>query len=104
MSACLLGQAVRYDGASRPCAEVQALAGRFEFVPVCPECLGGLPIPRTPSEINTGSDILCVRSRDGEDRTDAFVAGAQRCVDIAKQEGCMLAIMKANIPHTPSQS
>lgn len=98
VSACLLGQAVRYDGASRPCKAVRELATRFELVPVCPECLGGLPIPRTPSEIDTRSDALRVVSVDGEDRTAAFAAGAQRCVDVAIREGCAVAVMKAKSP------
>lgn len=98
VSACLLGQAVRYDGASRPCGAVGALSAHFELVPVCPECLGGLPIPRTPSEIDTHSETLRVMSSDGEDRTAAFVAGAQRCVEIARREGCTRAVMKAKSP------
>ena len=98
VSACLLGMPVRYDGASRPCASVQALADRYELVPVCPECLGDLPIPRTPSEIDTRCPDLRVVTAAGEDRTEAFIAGARACVEIAKREGCTLAVMKENSP------
>lgn len=52
VSACLLGEACRYDGRSKPCARVQELAeDGHELVPVCPEVAGGLPTPRTPCEI-----------------------------------------------------
>lgn len=52
VSACLLGEACRYDGRSKPCARVQELATLgHELVPVCPEVSGGLPTPRTPCEI-----------------------------------------------------
>ncbi|MDO4890380.1 MAG: DUF523 domain-containing protein [Coriobacteriaceae bacterium] len=98
VSACLLGNPVRYDGASRPCAAVQELVGRFQLVPVCPECLGGLPIPRTASEIVQTAPELRVMSADGEDRTAAFLEGARRCVEVAQREGCTLAIMKAKSP------
>lgn len=52
VSACLLGEACRYDGRSKSCARVQELATLgHELVPVCPEVAGGLPTPRTPCEI-----------------------------------------------------
>lgn len=52
VSACLLGEACRYDGRAKPCAPVIALADRgYELVPVCPEVAGGLPTPRTPCEV-----------------------------------------------------
>ena len=50
ISACLLGAACRYDGGSNPVFSVEALMGRCQLVPVCPEQLGGLPTPRPPAE------------------------------------------------------
>lgn len=49
ISACLLGQPVRYNGghkASALCLEV--LSRHFEFVPLCPEQAIGLGVPREP--------------------------------------------------------
>ena len=43
VSACLLGMRCRYDGGSKPCPAVLALADRCALIPVCPEQLGGLP-------------------------------------------------------------
>lgn len=98
VSACLLGEPVRYDGASRPCAAVQALQERYDLVPVCPECLGGLPIPRVPSEVDTRAETLRVVAADGHDVTAAFETGARACVGIAQDNGCTLAILKENSP------
>ena len=50
ISACLLGVRCRYDGGSKPQPGVEELAGRYRLIPVCPEQLGGLPTPRSPSE------------------------------------------------------
>ncbi len=63
VSACLLGEPCRYDGEARPCEAVRALreAG-CELLPVCPEVLGGLAVPRLPSEIDDGR---AGRARDG---------------------------------------
>ena len=46
VSACLLGEPCRYDGKSRPCEDVLKLHDACEMVPVCPEVLGGLPVPQ----------------------------------------------------------
>lgn len=95
ISACLLGEACRYDGKSVPCEAAIALAESCELVPVCPERLGGLPTPRTPSEIQPDGRVL---DRVGVDRTDAFRAGAQAALAIARERGCTRAILKANSP------
>ena len=49
ISACLLGQAVRYDGGHKRDPFLAATLGRFvEWVPVCPEVELGLGVPREP--------------------------------------------------------
>ena len=95
VSACLLGTACRYDGASMPCAEVIELADAYELVPVCPEQLGGLPTPRTPSEIQPNGRVV---DRAGEDRTAAFIAGAHETLGIAREHDCRIAILKSRSP------
>lgn len=57
ISACLLGAACRYDGGSNPVLSVEALMGRCQLVPVCPEQLGGLPTPREPAERTEGGVV-----------------------------------------------
>lgn len=94
ISACLMGEKCRYDGKSKPNDAVKLLKEHFELIPVCPEALGGLTVPRTPSEI-VGERVL---SEDGEDRTEQFIIGAQRALQIAKENGCKYAVMKEKSP------
>lgn len=55
VSRCLLGDAVRYDGDTRPSEIViEQLSQMFEIVAVCPEVEAGLGIPRPPVQL-TGS-------------------------------------------------
>lgn len=94
VSACLLGCACRYDGMSKACPKVMALAKEHELVPVCPEQLGGLPTPRIPAEI-TGERVL---RRDGGDVTDAYEKGAREAARLYELTGCRLAILKDRSP------
>ena len=111
VSACLLGEACRYDGRSKPCVRVQELAALgHELVPVCPEVAGGLPTPRTPCEIvrapwmesekaHTADErSWTILDASGTDRTAAYARGAQAELARAKEAGCELAILKAKSP------
>lgn len=95
VSACLLGVPCRYDGASKPCAGVAALAERFRLIPVCPEQLGGLPTPRPASEIQPDGSI---RNTAGADVTEAYRTGAEAALSAALQSGCRVAILKEKSP------
>ncbi|MBQ9941519.1 MAG: DUF523 domain-containing protein [Christensenellaceae bacterium] len=105
ISKCLTGEKCRYDGGSRPNGEiVSRLAKGLEAVCFCPECEAGLPTPRTPSEIvgGDGSDVLGgkakVLTKDGKDRTEEFVRGAQLALAAAKKAGVTAALMKSKSP------
>ncbi len=95
VSACLLGTPCRYDGKSQPCQTVIELARECELVPVCPEQLGGLPTPRTPSEVQPDGRVL---DAAGNDNTRAFQTGARKALEIAREHGCDRAILKENSP------
>ena len=99
VSACLLGEPCRYDGEARPCEAVRALreAG-CELLPVCPEVLGGLAVPRLPSEIATAERAVRVTASDGSDVTDAFLEGAAKTLEQVQEAGCKLAVLKAKSP------
>lgn len=63
MSACLLGQKVRYDGGD--CVQNHPLLQQWykegKIITICPEMAGGLPTPRSPAEIQDGKsgvDVL----------------------------------------------
>lgn len=94
VSACLAGQACRYDGGSSPNPMVCELVRTGQAIAVCPETLGGLPVPRIPAEIRDGR----VLSRDGTDITEAFMQGAQKALYLATEAGCSEAILKARSP------
>ena len=94
VSACLLGAPCRYDGKSKADARVQALVGKYEIVPVCPEQLGGLPTPRDASE-RQGSRVVM---RSGRDVTDAYARGAQQALALAQRFGCTAALLKQRSP------
>lgn len=97
VSACLLGERCRYDGRSKPCEAVIALKGHHEMIPICPEVMGGLPIPHPPNEI-TCAEPLRVVDTSGVDNTSAFEEGASRAFELAQDAGCELAILKAKSP------
>lgn len=94
VSACLLGEPCRHDGKSKPCEAVVEYARTHDVIPVCPEQLGGLPTPRTPSEISGGRVV----TEDGENRTTQFEVGAQAVVSIMRKQKSVVAILKENSP------
>ena len=94
VSACLLGTPCRYDGKAKKNEAVCALAERFELIPVCPEVLGGLPTPRTPSE-RRGKRVVM---RDGRDVTAEYRRGAERALELARREGIAAAVLKERSP------
>lgn len=100
ISSCLLGELCRYDGRSCPSEAARLLQGLdgVELVPVCPEVLGGLPVPRSPSEIDAAERVLRVTSTEGADVTAAFMAGAQAALEAVGEGGCKLAVLKAKSP------
>lgn len=94
VSACLLGENCKYSGGNNRCEEVIALSKYFDLIPICPECFGGLPIPRVPSEIKDGR----VYSKNGEDLTDAFNDGAEKALYIAMERNCPAGVLKERSP------
>jgi uncharacterized protein YbbK (DUF523 family) len=109
VSACLLGIPCAYDGRGRPVKVLQTLAAQGLVLPVCPEVLGGLPIPRTTAEIagGDGDDVLNGQARvvtvEGEDVTAAYVQGAERTLATAKRRGIATAILKQRSPSCGSK-
>lgn len=95
VSACLLGCPCRYDGKSCPSDAVSTLGEAVEWVPVCPEVLGGLSTPRVPCERQREGGIL---SKDGFWRTKEYEAGANAALLLAKENGCRAALLKERSP------
>ena len=46
VSACLLGENCKYDGGNNRSEKLLRVLSGHTVIPVCPEVLGGLPIPR----------------------------------------------------------
>ena len=89
-----MGIPCRYDGKSMPNEGVWDLASRFRLIPICPEVMGGLPVPREPMEIRDGRVI----SRTGKDGTAAYRKGAEAALAMATRYGCRAALLKENSP------
>ena len=94
ISACLLGRNCKYNGGNNYAPLTEALKERYELVSVCPECLGGLPIPHEPSE-RVGDRVL---SKSGADVTAAFQRGAEKTLALALQHGVKKAVLKERSP------
>ncbi|WP_020590459.1 DUF523 domain-containing protein [Kiloniella laminariae] len=96
VSACLLGQAVRYDGryASRGHKQLLEWQAVGRVVTLCPEMAAGLPVPRPPAEIHQGQ----VLSDQGENLTDTFDRGAEIALQLCQNKKITLAILKENSP------
>lgn len=94
ISACLLGEKCRYDGTGALLDDVDRLRARYNLIPVCPEVMGGLPIPRPAAEILDGRVI----GAEGTDFTKDFQRGAELSLALAKEQGCKMAVLKDRSP------
>jgi 2-thiouracil desulfurase len=72
VSACLLGEAVRFDGGhKRDCFLVKTLGRFVEWVPVCPELESGLGVPRESMRlVQMHREIRLVTGKTANDHTD----------------------------------
>lgn len=104
VSACLCGIPCRFNGKSSRDPKVEELVRMRKAVPVCPEVLGGLSIPRQPVEIaqGGGEDVLScaagVTSSDGDDMTPFLLRGAFASLRIAQRLGVKAALLKQRSP------
>ena len=104
VSACLVGINCRYDGSNIFNDELLKKFKAEDFIPVCPERLGGLPTPRPSASIKnaTGAEVIAGKAKviddNGKDVTKEFLKGAQESLKIAKIVGVKKAILKENSP------
>ena len=94
VSACLTGDNCKYNGGNNRTEKVLKLMEGNEVIPVCPEQMGGLPIPRVPSEICDG----LVKARDGRVIDREFREGAAKCLEIARREQPDLIVLQSRSP------
>lgn len=107
VSACLMGDAVRHDGAHKRIGHASLLRWEREgrLVRLCPEVAGGLPVPRLPSEVAGGGDgaaVLEQRARvfngAGLDVSEHFLRGAGAAIRLVRQYGIRMALLKDGSP------
>lgn len=106
VSSCLLGEAVRYNGADSRCRSeiLDRWKAEGRLVPVCPEVAAGLPVPRPPAEIagGDGSAVLrgaaTVGDSTGADVTALFLDGARKVLAEARRADARVAILKDGSP------
>ena len=94
VSACLAGENCKYNGGNNRNKKVEVLYSGNEIIPVCPEVMGGLPTPRTPSEIVQGKVI----NKDGLIVDREFRRGAETVLKIAELEQPDLIILQSRSP------
>ena len=94
VSACLAGENCKYNGGNNLSQKVLDLLANNTVITVCPEVLGGLPIPRVPAEI-TGDEVI---NRDGISVDREYHAGAEKALAIAQQERPDLIILQSRSP------
>jgi uncharacterized protein YbbK (DUF523 family) len=104
MSSCLLGIECRYNGGHSLIDDIFTKVHQKCVIPICPEQLGGLPTPRSPSRIvnGDGKEVLKGHARvinsQGKDVTEAFLKGARESLKLARIAGVKKAILKDKSP------
>jgi uncharacterized protein YbbK (DUF523 family) len=106
VSACLLGEKVRYNGADATSGSriLTEWLSEGRIVRFCPEVAGGLGVPRPAAEIRglAGESVWAGRgqvvTQEGEDVTSAFVRGADLALETALAQGVRLAVLKDGSP------
>jgi uncharacterized protein YbgA (DUF1722 family)/uncharacterized protein YbbK (DUF523 family) len=100
ISACLLGEKVRFDGGHKLDRFITETLGKFvEFVPVCPEVECGLGIPREAMHLAAapeGPRLVTVRTQ--VDHTERMLAWARKRVVELEQEDLCGFIFKSDSP------
>ncbi len=92
-----MGENVKYDGKNNSILDnliIKKLIKEDLLLSFCPEVAGGLPTPRIPCEIR-GEKVF---NKIGEDKTKEFQKGAKQTLDLVKEKGVKVAIMKSRSP------
>ncbi len=100
ISACLLGQEVRYNGGHKRDAFLADTFGRYvEWVAVCPEVEVGMGTPRPPIRLERqGEEVRLVMPSTGEDYTDAMRSWGQRRVEALAEMDLDGYVLKKDSP------
>lgn len=94
VSACLLGRNCKYNGGNNYDPKVAAFLEGKQIIPVCPEVLAGLGVPRVPIEIVGGE----LRDREGYSKDETLRSAVAQILDEIKNEDISCAILKSRSP------
>ena len=94
VSACLLGENCKYNGGNNFSEKVIEFVKGHEVVPLCPEVLGGLPVPREPAERVRG----VVMQKNGNSVDAEFRKGAQIALKKILDQEIELVILQSRSP------
>jgi uncharacterized protein YbbK (DUF523 family) len=99
ISACLLGQRVRWDGREKRAPFAEELAEQLALEPVCPEVELGLGVPREPIQLERDGARVALRAIDSRrDLTEAMRSLAERRVAELIDRGLAGFVLKARSP------
>ena len=90
ISACLLGENVRYDGSNKANKQIIELIKNHNIISICPEKI--LKIPHSPIEIRNNHAI----NKDNEDLTDILTRSCLK--EFERIKDCDFAILKSKSP------
>lgn len=109
VSACLAGENVKYSGGNNAvpllCQWIEK--HRDDVLLVCPEVMGGLPVPRLPAEIQRhGANPKDCRvvNKAGDDVTAQFRLGAEKVLALVKEHHITAAVLKESSPSCGSST
>ena len=109
ISACLAGENVKHSGGNNAvpllCQWIDK--HRDDVLLVCPEVMGGLPVPRLPAEIQrhgTNQEGCRVVNKVGENVTAQFRLGAEKVLALVKAHHITAAVLKESSPSCGSST
>jgi uncharacterized protein YbbK (DUF523 family) len=104
ISACFLGERVRYNGIVQPLVNNLLLQWQRQgrLFSICPEVISGLPVPRPPAEMNQiTKKIMTI---DSIDVTKQFINGAEQALLLCQQHNIKFALLKESSPSCGSNT
>ena len=100
ISACLLGEKVRYDGGHKLDPFLTGTFGKYiEYIPVCPESECGFGIPREPLRLMGNSDApRLVTTHTKIDVTDRMIEWTRKRISTLRGENISGFVFKSKSP------